>query len=108
MTEQCVATADQGQPPADQPKRKRKPSSEWKKTVRFKEAKDREPDFISKFELARNLCCHVNTLATWIAEGTIPPPWSKPGSKRPVWLRKHYNVFKRTRKWPEAAYWNRQ
>lgn len=89
-------------------KRQRKPSSEWKKTPRLREVKEKEPDFIGKAELARHLCCHVGTINDWIADGTIPPPHSRPGEKHAVWLRRHYEAFKKTREWPKEAYWNRR
>jgi hypothetical protein len=87
---------------------KRKPRSDQDKPVRMKALRDKEPDFMGKFELAHHLQCHIGTLNDWIADGTIPPPHSRPGTKHPVWLRKHYEVFKKTRAWPKEAYWNRQ
>lgn len=103
---QAIITTELGA--ATAPKRKRKPPTEWKKTVRMREIKEKDPDFIGKAELARHLQCHVSTIATWIEDGTIPPPWLRPGEKHPVWLRKHYEAFKQSRRWPEEAYWNRR
>ncbi len=79
--------------------------SNAQKTIRLKTIKELEPDFIGKAELARQLCCHINTLNDWIAKGTIPPPHSRPGVKHPVWLRKHYRIYRETGQWPRAAFW---
>ncbi|MBU6429646.1 MAG: hypothetical protein KGR26_11580 [Cyanobacteria bacterium REEB65] len=87
--------------------RQRKPPAEWKRTERLKRVKDLEPDFIGKAELARHLCCHINSIDLWIYDGTIPPPHSYPGTKHPVWLRKHYHLFRETGKWPAAAFGSR-
>lgn len=88
-------------------KKPRKPSSEWKKTDRLKTIREKEPDFIGKTELAHHFQCHVNTINRWIADGTIPPPHCRPGDKHPIWLRKHYEAFRKTREWPREAFWNR-
>lgn len=83
---------------------KRKPPSEWKKTPRMKAIKDKEPDFIGKLELARNLCCHIQTINEWIFNGTVPPPHSRPGLNHPIWLRSHYRQFVETGSWPDEAW----
>jgi hypothetical protein len=89
-------------------KRPRKPSSEWRKTPRLKAVKDLEPDFIGKMELAHHLQCHVSTIDEWVADGTIPPPHSRPGVKHPIWLRRHYKVFRDTGEWPKDSWaWRR-
>ena len=90
------------------PVKPRKPSSEWKQSERLKVIKEMESDFIGKAELAKHLGCHINTLTGWMKDGTVPPPHSYPGEKHPIWLRKHYEHFRKTRRWPFEAYWNRQ
>ena len=89
----------------DRASAKRKPSSEWKKTERLKVVREKEPDFIGKAELAHHLQCHISTIDEWIADGTIPPPHSRPGDKHPIWLRRHYNAYRETRRWPKESWW---
>lgn len=102
-----ITTEDVGK--ADErPRRKRKPPSEWKKTARLSAIKDKEPDFIGKFELAKHLCCHIQTINEWIYDGTLPPPHSWPGVKHPVWLRRHYNHYLKAGKWPAEAWRSRK
>jgi hypothetical protein len=91
------------QPSVEPAKKPRKPPSEWKKTPRMKSIRDKAPDFIGKAELAHHLQCHISTIDTWIEEGRIPPPHSRPGEKHPVWLRKHYEVYKGTGSWPRES-----
>lgn len=89
-------------------RRSRKSPDQWKKTARYKVIKEMEPDFISKAELARHLCCHVQTITGWISDGTIPPPHSAPGLSHPIWLRRHYRAFVETGQWPDEAWPSRR
>lgn len=89
-------------PPA--PGRKRKPSSEWKKSDKLRAIREKQPDFVGKAELAHHLGCHINTINRWIRKGTIPGPHFRPGGKHPLWLRKHYEAFIRTGEWPAEAF----
>ncbi len=67
-------------------------------------SRPREPVFIAKAELARELGCTVGTLNTWIATGTIPPPHSRPGPRMAIWLRRHWQHYVETGRWPDDAY----
>jgi hypothetical protein len=62
-----------------------------------------QPDFITKFEMAQHLCCAVGTIDEWMENGTIPEPHSSPGKRHPVWLRKHYEVYRDTGRWPQQG-----
>ncbi len=102
------------EPPQPEPveppkaKRRRKPSSEWTKTVKLQAIKNLEPDFITKTELAKHLGCHGSSIDLWVAAGKLPPPHSRPGEKHAIWLRRHYAIFRDTGKWPREAWkWNR-
>jgi hypothetical protein len=68
------------------------------------ELRDRPPDFLDKHELAYHLGCHIGTINRWIRDGVIPGPHSRPGGKHPIWLRKHYEEFLRSGRWPREAF----
>lgn len=114
--EQTVVIVDAArsvETPEEKPKKRlsskdKKPPSEWKKTPRLKAVKGREPEFIGKLELARNLCCHIQTINKWIYKGTLPPPHSQPGRNHPVWLRRHYHAYVKTGRWPDEAWPSRR
>lgn len=63
------------------------------------------PIFITKSELART-CGPVDTatIDRWVRDGTFPPPHSRPGERTALWLRKHFDQFVETGRWPEEAY----
>lgn len=63
-------------------------------------------DFLSKTELANHLACSTQSLDNWIADGSLPPPHSRPGRNHAVWLREHYEHFKIYGNWPKEA-WER-
>jgi hypothetical protein len=77
------------------------------KRPKLKSIRDDEPEFIGKFELAHHLGANISSLNKWIANGTIPPAWFKPGIKHPVWRRDHFEELKRTGSWPRAAFHSR-
>jgi hypothetical protein len=74
------------------------------KTPKIRAIREKEPDFISKTELAHHYQCHMGSIDDWIVDGTIPPPYARPGIKHPIWLRKHYNKFRETGEWPKEAF----
>jgi hypothetical protein len=79
-------------------------TSTGRKSPRYK-LKDAVPDFIGKFELARHLGVRPQTIDKWVhVTRTFPPPHSQPGSRYAVWLRRHYQVYRDTGRWPEEAY----
>jgi hypothetical protein len=64
-----------------------------------------EPDFMTKSQLAYHLGeLDPGTLDDWIAEGTFPPPHSRPGTRTAVWLREHYEFYKRHGYWPRESF----
>jgi hypothetical protein len=66
-----------------------------------------DPDFLTASELAWHLGrVDVGMLDRWIAARTIPPPHAQPGPRTRLWLREHYDEFKRTGRWPAAAWPN--
>jgi hypothetical protein len=71
---------------------------------RFHKINSMEPDFITKLELARHLCCSTTAIDDWIEHGTIPYPRSRPGQRHPVWLRRHYKAYVETGEWPREAF----
>jgi hypothetical protein len=77
---------------------KRKPSE------KLRAIREKEADFVTKAELAHHIGCHVNTINRWIRMGTIPGPHCRPGGKHPIWLRKHYEAFRRTGEWPPESF----
>ncbi len=54
-----------------------------RKAPRLRAIKEKESDFIGEVELAHHLQCHISTIDEWIADGTIPPPHSRPGDQHP-------------------------
>jgi predicted DNA-binding transcriptional regulator AlpA len=67
-------------------------------------SKRADPIFITKSEIAQLMgVADTKTIDSWIANGSFPPPHSRPGPRHAVWLRKHWNIFVDTGKWPEAA-----
>ena len=82
-------------PPTQMPKKQR--------NLRHHKLREIEPDFITKFELAQHLGCAVGTIDEWVENGTIPRPHSKPGKRHPVWLRKHYKIYRDTGRWPKES-----
>lgn len=83
-------------------------SAETKKTKSKRgprKARVAEPLFITKTEMAQHLGVgDINTIDTWIANGSFPPPHSRPGERFAVWLRKHWNSYVETGAWPKEAY----
>jgi hypothetical protein len=71
---------------------------------RYHRIKDMVPDFIGKHELARHLCVSTGTIDNWIYSGSIPAPHSRPSDRHPVWLRRHYNIYRDSGVWPKEAY----
>jgi hypothetical protein len=67
--------------------------------------KPNEPDFITKSELAYHLGADTETIDEWIRKGVIPPPHTRPGERHVIWLRRHYNAFRETRRWPKESWW---
>lgn len=63
-----------------------------------------ESVFLNKTELARHLCCSGVTLDKFIARGTVPPPHSRPGPKSALWVRRHFEVYVMTGRWPDEAF----
>lgn len=74
-------------------------------TKRRGPAKEPDPIFITKSEMARMMSVgNTSTIDRWVANGTIPPPHSRPGKSHSLWLRKHWLVFVETGKWPNVAF----
>lgn len=64
-----------------------------------------EPLFITKTAIAQHYGLgDMQTLDDWIEAGTIPPPHSQPGERYSVWLRKHWDVYVDTGRWPDEAF----
>ena len=70
---------------------------------RYHLIKELTSDFIGKHELARHLCVDTSTIDSWIKTGSIPAPHSRLSDRHPVWLRRHYEEFRETRKWPKES-----
>ena len=77
-----------------------------RKAPRLRAIKEKESDFIGKVELAHHLQCHMSTIDEWIADGTIPPPHSRPGDQHPNLARRHYNAYRdgKEKRWPKEAW----
>lgn len=68
-------------------------------------ATDVEPLFVTKGELARLLGrLDTATIDRWVRDGTFPPPHSRPGERTALWLRRHFEEYVRTGRWPADAY----
>lgn len=64
-----------------------------------------EPLFITKTEIAAHMGIgNLGTIDGWIAEGSFPPPHSRPGERFAVWLRKHWASYVETGSWPASAW----
>lgn len=67
--------------------------------------KKAESVFITKSEIAQMMSVgNTKTIDSWIAQGTFPPPHSRPGPLHTVWLRKHWQVYVETGMWPKEAF----
>jgi hypothetical protein len=75
-----------------------------RKKITLREIRDQPSDFVGKFELAHYYQAHIQSVGKWIKAGKIPPPFDQPGERHPVWKREHYEEYKRTGSWPEAAW----
>lgn len=64
----------------------------------------KEPDFVTKTELAMHLGIDTSTVDEWIRKNILPPPHSRPGERHAIWLRKHYHAFRDTQAWPPEAW----
>lgn len=63
------------------------------------------PIFITKTEIANHLGVGgLGTIDDWIADGSFPPPHSRPGVRFAVWLRKHWDAYVATGAWPASAW----
>ena len=61
--------------------------------------------FIDKGQLAHELAdAAPASIDEWIADGTIPPPHSRPGERKAVWLREHFEYYVKHRQWPAEAF----
>jgi hypothetical protein len=64
-----------------------------------------EPIFITKSEIAQMMSvADTKTIDSWIANGSFPPPHSRPGVRHAVWLRKHWQAYVDTGEWPKEAF----
>lgn len=72
--------------------------------ARFREVKQKEPDFINRIELAHHLQCSTDALDDFIENGTVPRPHARPGERHAIWRRDHYLIFKETGHWPREAF----
>jgi predicted DNA-binding transcriptional regulator AlpA len=64
-----------------------------------------EPVFVTKSQCAQMMGVgNTATIDAWIAEGTFPPPHSRPGRRFAIWLRKHGEAYVETGEWPREAW----
>jgi predicted DNA-binding transcriptional regulator AlpA len=73
-------------------------------------SKKAEPVFVTKAQIAQMMGVgNTKTIDSWIAQGTFPPPHSRPGPNFTVWLRKHWEIYVETGEWPREAWpkWHR-
>ncbi len=74
------------------------------KAVNRKGAKG-DPLFITKSQLAHAMGnVAPATLDDWVKEGTFPPPHSRPGERTAVWLKRHFDAYVASGRWPEEAF----
>jgi hypothetical protein len=81
--------------------------TEAKLKRREKKTKPGDPAavFITKSEIAMHLGgASMNTIHRSIAAGDFPPPHSRPGRRFPIWLRKHWQAYVDTGRWPREAF----
>ena len=62
------------------------------------------PSFMSKAELIRELRTCRHTLDGWIAAGTVPPPWARPGPQSSLWRRADFQEYLATGMWPRECW----
>ena len=69
-------------------------------------SKEKEPPvFITSREISRHVGVKgAAPLTRWVAEGTFPPPHSRPGERTTLWLRKHWDQYVKTGRWPQEAW----
>lgn len=68
-----------------------------------------EPVFVTKAGIAHMMGVgSTKTIDSWIAQGTFPPPHSRPGKSHAVWLRKHWLVYIETGRWPPESFPDRR
>lgn len=77
------------------------------KRPKLKEITARPSEYVGKYELAYHLQANIASLAKWIENKTIPPPWFRTGTKHPLWRRDHFDRLKQTGAWPKAAFHSR-
>jgi hypothetical protein len=64
-----------------------------------------DPLFVSKIEMAAHLgVSDASTIEAWVAEGTFPPPHSRPSERFAIWRRSHWNTYVETGSWPREAF----
>ena len=67
--------------------------------------KDGPPStFMRKGELCRELQIDRKTLDRRVADGSIPPPWSRIGPTVAIWRRRDFEYFVQNRCWPKEAF----
>jgi predicted DNA-binding transcriptional regulator AlpA len=67
--------------------------------------KKRDPIFITKSEIAQLMSvADTKTIDSWVAQRRFPPPHSQPGVRLAVWLRRHWNAYVETGKWPLESF----
>jgi predicted DNA-binding transcriptional regulator AlpA len=67
-------------------------------------ARREPPAFIRAGDLAWHLGCDTQTLHRWVDEGIVPPPHSRLGPNSTLWLRRHFDAFVATGRWPEESF----
>lgn len=93
----------------DQAMRKRREAAQAGrgKQTRLQAMRDEPAEFVGKRELAHHLQGDIASIGDWIAKGTVPPPWFRPGDRHPLWKRDHFDHLVKTGSWPRAAFHQR-
>jgi hypothetical protein len=75
------------------------------KPKRRKGVRKLESLFMTKSELAFELGnADPKTIDKWVEEGSIPPPHDTPGQRTAIWLRRYFNAYVETGRWPDEAF----
>jgi hypothetical protein len=62
------------------------------------------PLFIDKSEIVFEFGVDMQTIDRWVAAGTFPPPHSRSGERKALWLHKHFDYYVATGHWPKDAF----